>query len=102
MSKHVRRYRKKPVVIEAIQLRYDNLNEVIKWLGRSGEDITIDIGEPMKIQVRIHTLEGFMSASVGDYIICGVNGEFYPCKPEIFHKTYELADGSSRESVRDD
>lgn len=39
--------------------------------------------------LKIHTLEGEMTASVGDYIIKGVNGEFYPCKPDIFHKTYE-------------
>lgn len=38
----------------------------------------------------IHTLEGYMKASVGDYIITGVNGEQYPCKPDIFEKTYEM------------
>ena len=43
-----------------------------------------------KIGLPIKTLEGVMYASIGDYIIKGVNGEFYPCKPDIFHKTYEL------------
>lgn len=58
------KYRKKPVIIEAIQFE-DNP------------------------YIKIETLEGTMKASVRDYIIKGVNGEFYPCKPDIFEKTYE-------------
>jgi hypothetical protein len=57
-----KKYRKKPVVVEA----YQTDKEII-----------------------IHTLEGDMTASVGDYIITGVNGEKYPCKPDIFEKTYD-------------
>lgn len=57
------KYRKKPVIVEA----YQTDKEMI-----------------------IHTLEGDMKASVGDYIITGVNGEQYPCKPDIFEKTYEV------------
>lgn len=60
-----KKYRKKPVIITA----YQTDKEVI-----------------------IHTLEGDMTASAGDYIITGVNGEKYPCKPDIFEKTYELVD----------
>lgn len=55
-------YRKKPVVIQALKL---------------------------ECEVRINTLEGEMIGNAGDYLIKGVNGEFYPCKPDIFHKTYE-------------
>lgn len=80
-------YRKKPVVIEAI--RWDGLNfaEVINFLGNdlaSTADEMIGDGE-----MYIATLEGRMHASHGDYIIRGVNGEHYACKPDIFEKTYE-------------
>lgn len=50
-----------------------------------------------KEQIVIHTLEGNMKAAIGDYIIKGVNGEFYPCKPDIFEKTYELAEDKPKE-----
>jgi len=61
----VKRYRKKPVIVEAYQT---------------------------EVEFFIKTLEGVMLASVGDYIITGVNGEQYPCKPDIFEKTYEPVD----------
>ena len=52
---------------------------------------TPDVGNPLaRVSIEIPTLEGVMEAQVGDYIIKGVDGEFYPCKPEIFHKTYEV------------
>lgn len=75
------KYRKKPVVIEAIQWTGDNFTEVSNFLPKSGW--TFDEG------IYIETLEGIMCADKGDYIICGVNGEYYPCKPDIFEKTYE-------------
>ena len=69
------KFRKKPVVIEATQWFKDGDHpQVIKW------------GEK---EYRIETLEGFMIVSVGDWIIQGVAGEFYPCKPEIFAQTFE-------------
>ena len=74
-------YRKKPVIIEAVQ-----------WLGNKEEvksfypEYCFDDGV-----VYIDTLEGTMKAKHGDYIIKGVSGEFYPCKPDIFEKTYEVA-----------
>lgn len=82
-------YRKKPVVIEAIQWRLeDDINKVIEWLGdnliQEERDGCAVVGTWVK------TLEGNMMVSYGDYIIQGVNGEFYPCKPDIFNKTYEL------------
>lgn len=76
------KYRKKPVVVDAIQWTGDNELEVFYFLN----DGLIDIKNRV---VRIETLEGVMSASVGDYIIKGIKGEFYPCKPDIFEMTYE-------------
>lgn len=77
----IKKYRKKPVVIEAIQWIGNNLSEIDNFIGR-----TVDNKETTLV---IHTLEEDMEASIGDYIIKGVNGEFYPCKPDIFDKTYE-------------
>lgn len=76
-----KKYRKKPVIIEAIQWTGKNLSEIDYFMG-----ITVEIKVTTLV---IHTLEGDMEASIGDYIIKGVNGEFYPCKPDIFAKTYE-------------
>ena len=77
----IKKYRKKPVTIEAIQWLGTNLSEIDDFVGGS-------IANKNTILI-IHTLEGDMEASIGDYIIKGVNGEFYPCKPDIFAKTYE-------------
>ncbi len=79
----ITKYRKKPVIIEAIQWNGKNLSEIDNFMGRT-------VGNKGTILV-IHTLEGDMEASINDYIIRGVNGEFYPCKPDIFDKTYERA-----------
>ena len=88
------KYRKKPVVIEAIQWTGLNFEEIKAFVG---QDLIYDIydaawkvgmGIP-EVTVKIKTLEGEMLASIGDFIIKGVDGEFYPCKPDIFQKTYE-------------
>lgn len=79
------RYRKKPVVIEALQLDRTNALEIADWSGGYCLNATV-LG---LMTVHIPTLEGEMTASVGDYIIRGVNGEHYPCKPDIFLKTYD-------------
>lgn len=76
-----KKYRKKPVIIEAIQWTGKNLSEIDIFMGGT-------VGNKETILV-INTLEGDMEASIGDYIIKGVNGEFYPCKSNIFDKTYE-------------
>ena len=76
------KFRKKPVVIEAIQYTGDNKHEMRDFI--SGN---IDERQGLSIE----TLEGWLHASPGDWIIKGVNGEFYPCKPDIFEKTYEPA-----------
>jgi len=89
------KFRKKPVVIEAVQWTGDNLKEVIaftglhpsakKWSWEEYEQVVKTEG------LKIFTLEGKMNADVNDWIIKGVQGEFYPCKPDIFEKTYEDA-----------
>ena len=77
-------YRKKPVVIEAFQLGVDHMPNWFVDKVRT-EEIAFD----EKLGAYIQTLEGVMQAGVGDYIIKGVAGEIYPCKPDIFNKTYE-------------
>ena len=76
------KFRKKPVVIDAIQWTGDNREEIDEFMGESRRKIPGN-------GLQIYTLEGIMDASVGDYIIKGVKGEFYPCKPDIFEMTYE-------------
>jgi len=89
----VKRYTKKPVTIEAIQWTGDNLREIIDFtrLNQSAQKWSWDeYCEVVKIRgLKIFTLEGPLMASIGDFIIKGVKGEFYPCKPDIFAATYE-------------
>ena len=90
-------YRKKPVVIEAMQLQDNPIQHytVISWMHKHqpgsmcGRVCTIHDDGTEDRGLLIKTLEGTMKASPGDYIIRGVSGEFYPCKPDIFHETYE-------------
>lgn len=79
------KYRKKPVVIEALQ--YDGYHT-----GQLNDFCGDKIVEPVDASPFIRTLEGNMTISKGDYVIRGVNGELYPCKPDIFKKTYEPAE----------
>lgn len=81
--------RKKPVEIEFQRYHgfYENGLEIEEFLGDSFESHV-----PSKNRVLIRTLEGLMEASAGDIIIRGVNGEHYPCKPDIFAKTYEITE----------
>lgn len=83
------KYRKKPVVIEAVkyQAEFGN-NRIMNWLAQQDanvKDWLFHDGE-----IIIPTLEGQMKVSDGDWIIKGVKGEFYPCKPDIFESTYEV------------
>lgn len=77
------KFRKKPVVIEAVQWTGDNLSELQSFVPK--EHWHNKLSEPMGIK----TLEGVMTISEGDWIIKGVKGEYYPCKPDIFAATYE-------------
>jgi hypothetical protein len=92
----IKRYRKKPVEIEALQWTGKNDTEIEYFVGDSfqGYGDNLVCYKPRSNQylsklMYIRTLEGVMIASVGDYIIKGVQGEFYSCKPEIFEQTYE-------------
>lgn len=82
------KYRKKPVVIEARRLMEpETPSEISFWC--NGRVCGVGaVGE--KVWIEIDTLEGTMKAQYGDYVIKGINGEFYPCKPDIFEKTYEI------------
>lgn len=87
------RYVKKPIAVEAVKWKGFNNHEIEDF---AGDNVKIEViregdadnGIPSYIVCSIKTLEGVMTANVGDYIIKGVNGEFYPCKPDIFEKTY--------------
>ena len=80
------KYRKKPVVVEAVQyLREENIGESQEFC----PDM-VYVAEDNEYYIK--TLEGNMKISKGDYIIKGVQGEFYPCKPDIFEMTYELVE----------
>lgn len=85
------KYRKKPVVIDAIQVPPvgQRDNGFMEFLACDRE-VNID-GDG---NISIKTLEGTMQANVGDWLIKGVQGEMYPCKPDIFEATYELADAA--------
>lgn len=87
------KYRKKPVVIEAVKFE-DNADSIMELQEFMGSDIRVSYENPENPILKIETLEGIMEASVGDYIIKGVNGEYYPCKPDIFAKTYEPVEGA--------
>ncbi|WP_088005613.1 hypothetical protein [Indiicoccus explosivorum] len=90
------RYRKKPVVIEAVE--WTGANHLITdTFMKACEGAYIDYDRYQLGEVVVPTLEGEMRARVGDYIIKGVQGEFYPCKPEIFEATYEKLDEGKTE-----
>lgn len=88
------KYRKKPMVIEAIQWNGSNLPEVMKFIGsefkyESNTSYVTSKFSYMNGSLTINTLQGVMEVSNGDYIIKGIKGEFYPCKSDIFQATYE-------------
>jgi hypothetical protein len=85
----VKQYRKKPVVIEAVQFDGTNAEEIFKSFYRPTDEPWTGDGT-----IKIRTLEGVLEASAGDFIIRGVKGELYPCKPDIFEKTYEAVEAT--------
>lgn len=87
--KNDKKYRKKPVVIEAIEFKgFENIEEVQKFM-KGNIKLNFPSDNENDVYLLIDTLEGTMIAKIGDYIIKGVNGEYYPCEADIFHKTYE-------------
>jgi hypothetical protein len=85
----IKKYRKKPIIIEAIKLEKDNLSETAQWCKGY---ISLESGF---YKLSIPTLEGTMDCHLGDYVLKGMVGEFYPCKKEIFEASYELLSGNS-------
>ncbi|HYF53208.1 MAG TPA: hypothetical protein VEA41_03010 [Salinarimonas sp.] len=90
------KFRKKPVVIEALQFdgSLGSVQEICDWANPDADEPWVDYVLQPDVDhrphdVMIHTLEGEMSVSVGDWVIKGVKGEFYPIKEEIFRETYE-------------
>ncbi len=94
----IAKYQKKPVIVEAVCFNGDNHQEIMEWIRVSRENginMNAARAESRPCGVSIETLDGKMLASPSDYIyiIKGVKGEFYPCKPEIFEKTYTKLEG---------
>lgn len=92
------KYVKKPVVVEAVKWNGNNIEEVKEFMKEQLDKLHFESMDASNLEegklsmvdfLAIQTLEGVMTVSDGDYIIKGVNGEFYPCKPDIFKKTYE-------------
>lgn len=95
MSNQPIRYRKKPVVVQAFRFSTNNddginMNAIVGWMNQ-GKDAPQPNGWHNGTDIFIFTLEGTMRATVGDWIIRGVQSEFYPCKSDIFDATYEPA-----------
>lgn len=89
------KYRKKPIIIEAMKLTRNIADVVFDWIGE--ENISYSNNGEFREDgcfVDIKTLEGTMTAREGDWIIKGIKGEFYPCKPDIFEATYEIVDST--------
>jgi hypothetical protein len=88
------KYRKKPVVIEAMQLTETNMLDVISWINKDSppSDKSVVLQDNSTNSIIIRTLEGNMAAVVGDWIIKGVMGEYYPCRNDIFQATYSQAE----------
>lgn len=97
------KYKKKPIVVEAIRWTGSNLEEIRNFVGSDliedyikYYDIERTLIKPMLVGIEINALEGTMGVDYGDYIIKDVNNELYPCKPDVFEQTYEevIEDGN--------
>lgn len=82
-------FKKRPVIIEARLLAGDSdqISDIVNWCHGT---LFLESGKPLT--VTIGTLEGIMTANYGDYVVKGIQGEFYPCKPDIFLASYEAMD----------
>lgn len=85
---------KKPIEIEAVQWNGVNRGEIEQFCGYENVEFKVDImgAEIIALQLIVKTLEGDMVVSRGDFIIRGIESEYYPCKEDIFYKTYEITD----------
>ena len=95
----MQKFFKKPVVIEAIQFTTNNepndveMTRIVDWINAESD---MKISSHNGTSIFINTLEGEMRAECGDWIIKGVKGEFYPCKPDVFEKTYDVVENAER------
>lgn len=86
----IRRYKKKPVTIKAIQFTDESILDVVGWIRANNGQVRYDLEPPrLSILTLESTNENAFECTLGDFIIQGVQGEFYACKPEIFVETYE-------------
>ena len=102
-------FRKKPIVIEAVQFHlaeyadnpFNELDELPDWFAEAARQKVVnpEFKSEDYWYLKISTLEGDMYASPGDWVIQGVNGEIYPCKPDIFEKTYEAVSDDLAEAL---
>ena len=85
------KFRKKPVVISAMLYDGKNYNDILNWMDETSTESTCVHAAYVTVEDKfaIPTLEGTVTADIGDWVIRGVKGEFYPCKPDIFAATYE-------------
>lgn len=81
------KYRKKPIEVEAMKFDGYNHDEIKAW--SSGKVVSAKAWKTNYCQLEVHTLEGVMDVNIGDFVIKGIEGEFYPCKESIFIATYE-------------
>lgn len=81
------KYRKRPVVIDAVQWTGYNDTEVFRFFEQGNRSVVFERAVDILL---IPTLEGVMTAKYGDWIIRGIQGELYPCKPDVFEQTYEM------------
>lgn len=90
------KFRKKPVIVDAMQFVTNNepgdvnMNAIVTWINRGKDPSKHMPAWHNGTDIHVPTLEGIMTANVKDWIIRGVKGEFYPCKPDIFEQTYEV------------
>ena len=87
-----KKYRKKPIVIEAIQFTDESKDIAFNFVNSTCQADFDNNANPI---IKIDTLEGVMTVVLGDWIIKGTQGEFYPCKPDIFEQIYELVEGGN-------
>jgi hypothetical protein len=85
----VKSYKKKPVVVEALQFTRNNWDEIVAFTNGKASTFNKSLILEDTYICNVNTLEGVMVATEGDFIIRGIKGEFYPCKPDVFWNTYD-------------
>lgn len=102
---HVRRYRKRPVVVEAMQLTADNFSDVLRWIRQNGgatAGLNFNANGPIEGRyIDIGTLEGTMRLCVGNFLVRGTVGEFWPVRADIFEQSYEAVVDQAAEELSD-